>query len=170
MKFNEVFIETKYGQDISTLKLFYQITFNSSKNALFIYRLAQLLFVKEHKIIPLLLRRKLEKNYGLYISLNSKIGRGLKLPHVTSIVIGDGVEIGENVTIYQQVTLGGQNIGDNDLGNYPILGNDVIVYAGAKIIGKVIIGDGAVIGANSVVTKDVEPNSVYAGVPAKRIK
>jgi serine O-acetyltransferase len=76
----------------------------------------------------------------------------------------------ENCTIYHQVTFGGKVIGDAQKGNYPIIGNNVTIFAGAKLIGNVRIGDNAIIGANSVVNKDVPENSVVAGVPAKVIK
>lgn len=110
----------------------------------------------------LILKEKITRKYSTSISLNCIIGENIKFPHLHNIVIG-GV-IGDNCTIFHDVTIG-QNKGD-----YPIIGNNVIIYAGSKIIGKVKVGDNAIIGANSVVTKDVPKNAIVAGIPAKIIK
>ncbi|KIL49816.1 serine O-acetyltransferase [Jeotgalibacillus soli] len=107
--------------------------------------------------------------YGISVGMNSIIGKNLKIPHPTSIVIGDGVVIGDNVTLYQNVTLGKKKGNIDSTRDYPIIGNNVTIFAGAQIIGNVLIGDGAVIGANSVVLEDVEENGVYAGIPAKKL-
>lgn len=113
--------------------------------------------------------RQLQK-YGVYISVNATIGEGLRLPHPTSIVIGDGVSIGSNVTIYQSVTLGGRVVGDWQKGNYPEVADGSILFAGAVVVGKIRIGENCVIGANSVVTSDIKDNSVAVGAPAKIVK
>lgn len=99
-----------------------------------------------------------------YISFDAEIGDGLLLPHPTGIVIGDDVRIGEGVTIYQNVTLGRANA---EQSSYPVIGDGVVIYAGAVIVGPVTVGDGAVVAANSVVNRDVAPGSVVGGVPAK---
>jgi serine O-acetyltransferase len=99
-----------------------------------------------------------------YISFDADIGDGLLLPHPTGIVIGDDVRIGEGVTIYQNVTLGRANA---EQSSYPVIGDGVIIYAGAVIVGAVTVGAGAVVAANSVVNRDVPPGAVVGGVPAK---
>jgi serine acetyltransferase len=97
---------------------------------------------------------------------------GQKLPptttlhHPTGIVIAGDAQIGENVNIYQNVTIGTK--GDNPV-KYPKIGNNVTIYAGAAIIGDVTVGDGATIGANAVVVDNVPENTVVAGVPAVEI-
>ena len=106
----------------------------------------------------------LEVKYSITVATTAKIGDGLRVNHFQGIVIGEGVEIGDNCKIYQQVTLGQKD------GKYPAIGNNVTIYAGAKIIGDVKVGDGAIVGANAVVTKDVPVGSVVAGVPARVIK
>nr|WP_296928218.1 serine acetyltransferase [uncultured Marvinbryantia sp.] len=107
---------------------------------------------------------KLMLKYGMEIAKNVKIGNNLKIEHFNGIVFGLGTVIGDNCTIYQQVTLGQKN------GEYPIVGNNVVIYPGAKVLGGIHVGDNAVIAPNSVVLKDVENGAVFAGVPAKRIK
>lgn len=103
---------------------------------------------------------------GATISPNSKIGTGLKLPHPNGVVIGKDVELGYNVTIMQQVTLGIKN--QNDY-RFPKIGNDVYIGSGAKILGHIYIADGCIIGSNAVVTKTCQDkNSTLIGIPAKK--
>ena len=141
-----------------------------SKRVVFYIRLCHLFKRKKLNILAILLRNRIASKYGVFISLKTKIGDGLSFPHATGIVLGEKVEIGENVTIYQQVTIGGQNIGDTKSENYPVIEDNVILYSGCKILGPVKVGRGSIIGANSVVTKNVEEYSVYAGVPSRKIK
>lgn len=101
---------------------------------------------------------------GCYISLLAEIGPGLILPHPIGLVIGEGVRIGRSVTLYQSVTLGRHGLNKAE---YPQLADNVVVYAGAVVIGPVTIGEAAVIAANSVVNRDVPPESVAAGIPAR---
>ncbi|MDW7646339.1 MAG: hypothetical protein SCI25_15015 [Desulfuromonadales bacterium] len=131
------------------------------------YRVAKWLYLRGYRKLSLLLFRNLENGYGVYISPNASIGIGLKLPHPTGIVIGNGVTIGENCTIYQQVTFGGARMGDAQKNHYPQIGNDVVVFAGAKLIGNIFVHSRSVIGANSVVIKDVPEGCIAVGVPAK---
>ena len=107
---------------------------------------------------------KMQKDYNCAISPQAKIGKNLSMPHPMNIVIGNGVVLGDNATIYQGVTIGQNNE------KYPTIGKNIIVYAGAKIIGDVKIGDNVIVGANAVVTHDVPDNCVVAGIPAKVIK
>lgn len=109
----------------------------------------------------------IERRYGCYISLRSRIGPGLKLPHPVGIVIGQGVIIGKRCTIYQHVTLGGRRIGDWRAGAYPVVGDDVTIFAGAAIVGAVSIGDRATIGANAAVLDNIPSEAVAVGVPAQ---
>lgn len=104
---------------------------------------------------------------GCYISLLAEIGPGLILPHPTGIVVGDGVRLGRSVTLYQNVTLGRHTA---QRPGYPQLEDNVTVYAGGVIIGPITIGQGATVAANSVVNRDVAPNAVVAGVPARVLR
>lgn len=119
---------------------------------------------RKNSFLYYLMTEQLQGKYNLIISPNAKVGKDIWFPHPHNIIIGGVATIGEKCVVYHDVTLG-QNRGE-----YPIVGNGVIIYAGAKIIGNVIIGDNAIIGANSVVTKNVPANAIVAGIPAKIIK
>lgn len=103
---------------------------------------------------------------GCDISYNSFIGKNVKMPHPIGIVIGDGVIIKNNVKIFQQVTFGSHGKKGETL-SYPTIEENATIYAGAKIIGSIVIGKNAVIGANSVVNIDVPANSLAVGIPCK---
>ena len=111
-----------------------------------------------------LISNRLESKYSITVSPTSKIGNNLRIDHFHGVVIGRGAVIGDFCKLYQQVTIGQKD------GKFPTIGNHVTIYPGAKVIGDITVGDGAVIGANAVVTKDVPAGCVAAGVPAKIIK
>lgn len=102
---------------------------------------------------------------GADIPLNCKIGGGLLIPHPNGIVIHPSAEIGVNCLIHQQVT-----IGTKRSGGLPVIKGHVDIGAGAKVLGKIVIGSHALIGANAVVTRDVEDGATVAGIPARVIK
>ena len=101
---------------------------------------------------------------GIEIHPGAKIGKGLFIDHGMGVVIGETAELGDNVTIYHGVTLGGT--GKDKGKRHPTVGNNVIIGCGAKILGPISIGDGAKIGANSVVLKDVPKGKTAVGIPA----
>ena len=100
---------------------------------------------------------------GIEIHPGARIGEGLFIDHGMGVVIGETAEIGANVTLFQGVTLGGTSLAKGK--RHPTIGSNVVVGAGAKILGAIRVGDNARIGANAVVVKDVPPNSVVVGVP-----
>ena len=109
---------------------------------------------------------------GIEIHPAAKIGKNFFMDHGLGIVIGETAEIGDNVTIYQDVTLGGimpsiESDSQRNQKRHPTIGNNVIIGSGAQILGAIKIGANARIGANSVVSKDVPPNVTVAGVPAR---
>tara|TARA_B100001123_G_scaffold163809_1_gene188705 strand:- start:538 stop:1107 length:570 start_codon:yes stop_codon:yes gene_type:complete len=111
---------------------------------------------------------------GIEIHPKAKIGKNLFIDHGMGVVIGETSEIGNNVTIYHMVTLGGisPSIDSNnqrDVKRHPTLKDNVVVGSGAQVLGPVIVGDNAKIGANAVVTKDVPENAVMVGIPAKNV-
>lgn len=103
---------------------------------------------------------------GIEIHPAARIGRRLFVDHGMGVVIGETSEIGDDVTLYQGVVLGGISLDEGK--RHPTLGNDVIVGAGAKVLGPVIVGDGARVGANAVVLKDVPAGATMVGVPARQ--
>lgn len=105
---------------------------------------------------------------GIEIHPGAVIGKGLFIDHGMGVVIGETCEIGDNVLIYQGVTLGGT--GKDKGKRHPTLGNNVLIGAGAKILGAITIGDNTRVGAGSVVLNDVLPDSTVVGIPAKSIK
>lgn len=118
------------------------------------------------KILSALLTRRLVHLFGCFISPKAIIGKALRLPHPTSIVIGEGCKIGDHVTIFQNVTIGRK---DNLDTAYPIIEDDVTIYSGAVIVGSLKIGKGAIVGANSVVLSNVAPYTTFVGIPAKEL-
>ena len=104
---------------------------------------------------------------GIEIHPGAKIGKGLVIDHGMGVVIGETAEIGENVLLYHGVTLGGT--GKDKGKRHPTLGDNVIIGAGAKVLGPIYIGSNSKIGANSVVLKDVPEGATAVGIPAKNI-
>lgn len=117
----------------------------------------------KNRILKIIRIRALEKNYGVTIGIHAKIGESIKIHHPNGIIIGDYAIIGNNCEIYQQVTLRQKN------GLFPIIGDNVSMYPGCKIVGNITIGNNAVIAPNTVVIKDVPPNAIVSGVPAQII-
>ncbi|MPT47033.1 MAG: serine acetyltransferase [Sphingobium sp.] len=109
---------------------------------------------------------RLQRQFGCHISSKAQIGAGIHFPHPQGIVIGEAVKIGRNCQIFQQVTIGGARRGDYMAGRQPQIEDNVIIYAGAKVLGAITVGEGAVIGANAVVTKNVPAGHIAVGVPA----
>lgn len=112
----------------------------------------------------------LERKYGLQIHPKAELGDNVKFPHPTSIVIGAGVKIEDDVKIFQNVTLGGARLGDAKESKYPIIKKGTVIFSGAVLIGNIEVGENCVIGANAVVNKNVPSNHVAVGVPCKVIK
>jgi len=104
---------------------------------------------------------------GIEIHPAARLGPGLFIDHGMGVVIGETSEVGENVTIYQGVTLGGTSLERKK--RHPTIGNNVIIGGGAKILGPFMVGDNSKIGSGSVVVKEIPPNSVVVGVPGRVI-
>jgi serine O-acetyltransferase len=104
---------------------------------------------------------------GIEIHPAARLGRGVFIDHGMGVVIGETAEVGENVTLYQGVTLGGTSLKREK--RHPTLERNVVVGTGAAVMGAITVGEGTRIGAGSVVVKDVPPNSVVVGVPGKVI-
>ena len=129
------------------------------------YRRAHKLYLKGHFFWARYISQRAARKTGIEIHPGAQIGEGLFIDHGHGVVIGETAIIGNNVTLYQGVTLGGT--GKEQGKRHPTLGNNIMVGAGAKILGSVTIGDNCKIGAGSVVLKDVPANSTVVGVPGR---
>lgn len=137
-------------------------------HALLAYRLARWLRRKGVPFVPRAISQLARWLTGIEIHPGAKIGQGFFIDHGMGVVIGETAEIGDFVTLFQGVTLGGT--GKERGKRHPTIGNHVVVGAGSKILGAIRIGDNVKIGANSVVLKSVPPHSTVIGVPARIIK
>lgn len=133
------------------------------------YRIANWLYRHHIKLLPEMIKFRTMKRYGCEIAPYATIGPGLFLPHSVGIVIGHEVIAGDNLEVFQNVTIG-SNRKEKDGRFMPIIGNDVSIGSGAVVVGPITIGDNVIIGANSYVDKDVPSNVVVAGSPAKVIR
>ena len=115
-------------------------------------------------ILSVLVNRRMLKVYGVDICLGCEFGFGLKIPHPVSIVIGSRVKVGDRFTILHGVTIGEKNASGSGDGLYPTIGNDVLVGANSSILGNVHVGDGASIGAHSLILKNVPGLSIVTGL------
>ena len=137
-------------------------------HALLTYRIAHWLKSFGVPFVPRAISQLARWLTGIEIHPSAKIGTGFFIDHGMGVVIGETAEVGDYVTLFQGVTLGGT--GKERGKRHPTLGNHVVVGAGAKILGGITIGDNVKIGANSVVLKNVSANSTVIGVPARVIK
>jgi serine O-acetyltransferase len=137
--------------------------------ALGLYRLSHWLWEGRLYFLARLINHFARFLTAIDIHPGAKIGRRFFLDHGFS-VIGETAEIGDDVTIYQSVTLGGTNPSDGVGGKrHPTIGSGVVIGSGAQVLGPIEVGQGAKIGANSVVTKDVAPGSTVVGIPARAV-
>ena len=142
--------------------------------AVFFHRIANFFHLAKFHLVARIISQLSRFLTGIEIHPGAKIGKNLFIDHGMGVVIGETSEIGNNVTIYHMATLGGiaPSINSNEqrqVKRHPTLGDCVVVGSGAQILGPVIIGTHAKIGANAVVTKDVPENAVMVGIPAKNV-
>ena len=142
--------------------------------AVFFHRIANFFHLAKFHLVARIISQLSRFLTGIEIHPGAKIGKNLFIDHGMGVVIGETSEIGNNVTIYHMATLGGiaPSINSNEqrqVKRHPTLGDCVVVGSGAQILGFVIIGTHAKIGANAVVTKDVPENAVMVGIPAKNV-
>lgn len=132
------------------------------------YRIAHKLYLKKHYFFARWISQKAARKTGIEIHPGATIGKGLFIDHGAGVIIGETAMIGDNVTLYQGVTLGGT--GKESGKRHPTLEDNVMVSAGAKILGSFTIGENSKIGAGSVVLKPVPPNCTVVGVPGRIVK
>ena len=142
--------------------------------AVFFHRIANFFSTAKFDLIARIISQLSRFLTGIEIHPNAKIGKNLFIDHGMGVVIGETSEIGDNVTIYHMVTLGGiaPSINSDDQRNikrHPTIGDEVVVGSGAQVLGPVTVGRCAKIGANAVITKDVPEKAVMVGIPAKNV-
>jgi serine O-acetyltransferase len=142
--------------------------------AVFFHRIANFFHLAKFHLVARIISQLSRFLTGIEIHPGAKIGRNLFIDHGMGVVIGETSEIGNNVTIYHMATLGGiaPSINSNNqrqVKRHPTLSDCVVVGSGAQILGPVMIGVNAKVGANAVVTKDVPENAVMVGIPAKNV-
>lgn len=132
------------------------------------YRLAHKMYLKKHYFWARWISQRAVRKTGIEIHPGAQIGRGFFIDHGQGVTIGETTVIGDNVTLYQGVTLGGT--GKEQGKRHPTIGNNVMISTGAKVLGSFTIGDNSKIGAGSVVLEEVPPNSTVVGVPGRVVK
>ena len=142
--------------------------------AIFFHKIANFFAIAKFDLVARIISQFSRVLTGIEIHPKAKIGKNLFIDHGMGVVIGETSEIGDNVTIYHNVTLGGiaPSINANDQRNvkrHPTLEDNVVVGSGAQILGPVIVGRNSLIGANAVVTKNVPEKSIMVGIPATRV-
>jgi serine O-acetyltransferase len=137
-------------------------------HAVVLHRLAHRLYLRQVPVLPRLVSHFNRWITGIEIHPGARLGRRLTIYHGMGIVIGETAEIGDDVLLYQGVTLGNARFQRGK--RHPTVGNNVVIGAGAKVLGPITVGDGARVAAGAVVVNDVPPNTTAAGVPAKAIR
>jgi len=169
-----IFLESIINRDpAAKSKLSVVLTYPGVK-AVFFHRIANFFSVGKFDLIARIISQFSRFLTGIEIHPKAKIGQNLFIDHGMGVVIGETSEIGNNVTIYHMVTLGGispsiKSEEQRDVKRHPTLMDNVVVGSGAQILGPVVIGKNAKVGANAVVTKDVPENAVMVGIPAKNV-
>ena len=142
--------------------------------AVFFHRIANFFSIAKFHLVARIISQFSRFLTGIEIHPGAKIGKNLFIDHGMGVVIGETSDIGDNVTIYHMATLGGiapsiNSDNQRNIKRHPTLKENVVVGSGAQILGPVVVGKNAKIGANAVVTKDVPENAVMVGIPAKNV-
>ncbi len=150
------------------IKTPFEVFLYPSFRAIIRFRIAHFLYVRKHYFLARWYSQRTVRKTGIEIHPGATIGKGLFIDHGHGVVIGETAIVGDNVTLYQGVTLGGT--GKEQGKRHPTVGNNVMISAGAKVLGSITIGENSKIGAGSVVLAEVPPNSTVVGVPGRVVK
>lgn len=161
-------IEVVYERDPAVKSWLEVILCYPGFHAILIHRLAHKIYQKRFYVLARFISQVSRWLTQIEIHPGATIGEGLFIDHGSGVVIGETAEIGDNVTLYQGVTLGGT--GKEKGKRHPTIGNNVVISAGAKVLGSFKIGDNVRIGAGSVVLKEIPPNCTVVGVPGSIVK
>ncbi len=169
------FLESIKSRDPAAKSLLSVILTYPGVKAVFFHKISHFFYIAGFDLIARIISQTLRFFTGIEIHPGAKIGKNLFIDHGMGVVIGETSEIGNNVTIYHAVTLGGisPSINSDNQRNekrHPTIGNDVVIGSGAQIIGPIKVGNGARVAANAVVVNDVTENSTMVGIPAKAVK
>ena len=168
------FLESIINRDpAAKSKLSVVLTYPGVK-AVFFHQIAHFFSVAKFDLVARIISQFSRFLTGIEIHPKAKIGKNLFIDHGMGVVIGETSEIGDNVTIYHMVTLGGispsiDSDSQRNLKRHPTLKDNVVIGSGAQVLGPVIVGENAKVGANAVVTKDVPENAVIVVIPAKNV-
>ncbi len=165
--FNNI-IKAYKEKDPAAMGTFSLIVNTPGLHAIFFHRISHFLYLHRFFFLARFISQLSRFFTGIEIHPGAKIGKRLFIDHGHGLVIGETAEVGDDVTLFHQVTLGGT--GKDKGKRHPTLGDGVLVSTGAKVLGPIVIGDGAKIGANAVVLNDLPANSTAVGIPAKVIK
>jgi serine O-acetyltransferase len=156
-----------YDRDPACSRYIEPLLYFKGFHALVTHRFAHELYKQGRRDFALYLQSQSSRIFAVDINPAARIGIGIMLDHGTSIVIGETAVVGDNCSILQGVTLGGTGKETGD--RHPKIGDNVLLSVGAKVLGNIKVGDCSVVGAGSVVLKEVPPRTTVAGVPAKEI-
>lgn len=155
------------GQPFSRRRVFWEsLVFKAGFQAVLLYRISHRLFEKGWTYLPWLLSRLSLALTGADIEFNAEIGPGMFVAHPVGIVVGRGTVIGSDVTLFQGVTFGVKSWHPAAIRSFPNVGNRCYFFAGAAVLGGILVGDDCVVGAHAVVTSDLPDGSLAMGVPA----
>ena len=152
-------------RDSACNELYIPFLYFKGFHALQTQRIAHWLWGHGRESLALFFQNRMSSIFGVDIHPAARMGKGIMLDHATGLVIGETAVVGNNVSILQSVTLGGTGKGEGD--RHPKICDGVLISAGAKILGNICVGEGAKVGAGSVVLEPVPPHTTVAGVPAK---
>lgn len=158
-------IEVVFERDPAARSMWEVLLCYPGLHAIWLHRISHWLYKNDFIVLPRMISNLGRFLTGIEIHPGATIGKGLFIDHGTGIVIGETAEVGDNVTLYQGVTLGGT--GKEKGKRHPTIGDNVVVASGAKVLGSFSVGENSKIGAGSVVLKEVPPNSTVVGIPGQ---
>lgn len=161
-------IRAVFENDAAARNVFEVVLTYAGLHAIWAHRIAHWLYKKRRFIIARFISQVSRFFTGIEIHPGAKIGERCFIDHGAGVVIGETCEIGDNVVLYQGVTLGGT--GKEKGKRHPTIGNNVVISSGAKVLGSFVVGDNSRVGANAVVLSEVPPNSTVVGIPGKVVR
>ena len=160
-------IKALYDRDAAICSYLPVILYLKGFQSIQVHRLAHYLWKNSRQELALFIQSRNSEVFSVDIHPGCMMGRGIMFDHATGIVIGETSVIEDNVSILQQVTLGGTGNEGGD--RHPKIKSGVLISAGAKVLGNIVVGEGAKVGAGSVVLNDVDPHTTVVGVPARLV-